>query len=146
MNEQVDFYGPVDVYARREDGEWVAWADPFSEVGTGPTFDDAVADLQDNLEAYFGYVAEEMEKHGDNVQVLVPLDDDLKRAEKTAQFFVYAVCPVGSTTLTGRRGADAPQEAATGPSRSRPSGVDGIVQALRSRREIHVSPVLCQAR
>ncbi len=134
MNEQVDFYGPVDVYARREDGEWVAWADPFSEVGTGPTFDAAVADLQDSLEAYFGYVAEEMEKHGDNVQVLVPLDDDLKRAEKTAQFFVYSLRTA------------APQEPAAGPPRSRPSGVDGIVQALRSRREVHVSPVLCQAR
>lgn len=130
MNEQVEFYGPVDVYARREGGEWVAWADPFSEVGTGPTFDDAIAELQDNLEAYFCYVAEEMQKHGDDVQVLVPLDDDLKRADRKARFFVYAVCEV------------APSAPATRPRKTQPLAVSRIIDALRSRRAIHVSPAL----
>jgi hypothetical protein len=132
VTDRVEFYGPVDVYARREDGEWVAWADPFSEVGTGATFDDAVTDLQDNLEKYFTYVAEEMEKHGDSVQVLVPLGDDMKQAERKAHFFIYAVHAVASG------------ETAAAPHRSRPSGVGQVVEALRSRHEVHVSPVLCQ--
>ena len=131
MGEQVEFYGPVDVYARREDGEWVAWADPFSEVGTGPTFDDAVADLQANLEEYFACVAEELQRHEGEVQFLVPLSEDLKRAEKTAHLLVYSF---GAVTT--------PEPARRTP---RALSASSLLEALRARREVRVSPVVCLA-
>ena len=131
MDAQVEFYGPVDIYGRREDGEWVVWADPFSEVGTGPTFEDALDELQENLEVYLRSLAEEVRKHGDRVQVLTPLDGDLRKAERTAQFFVYAVRVAGAS----------PPE----PVRAKAISADVLIEALKNSREVHVTPALCQA-
>ncbi len=69
----------------------VAWADPFSMAGTGRTFDEAMDDLRKNLEVLFTAPAEGIRKHGSKVEVFTPLDDELKRAQRTASLFLCAM-------------------------------------------------------
>ena len=131
MHSEVMFLGPIDVYAHREGGEWVAWADPFSMAGTGQTFEEAVEDVRANLEVLFTTLAEGIRKHGSKVEVFTPLTDDLKRAEKTAHLFICAT----------RRVSRKPRPPTVVQSLSR----RGLLKALRSNEAIGVAPTACLA-
>ncbi len=129
MHSEVTFLGPINVYARREDGEWVAWADPFSMAGTGRTFDEAMDDLRKNLEVLFTALAEGIRKHGSKVEAFTPLDDELKRAEKTASLFL---CAMRSVSRKPRP-----------PSPVRSLSRRSLFDALRSNSTVGVAPAAC---
>ncbi len=127
MGVGISFYGPVEVYAHREDGEWVAWGDPFGEVGTGTTFEASLADLQENLQDYLRYVAEELQRHRGKIQFAVRLKDDLKsQCAKRAHFMLYAAYELSPA-----------QQA---PAQRRPLKVERLLDALRERRDVRVTP------
>ena len=98
MRMHLSFYGPVTAYVTYDDkeGEWVAWADPFSEVGDGQTLEEAIQTMQYNLEDYVELVAEEQRKCDIPVQFLVPLSDDMKLGEVFT--FVLIACMYESET------------------------------------------------
>ena len=91
MKTQVEFYGPVDIYGRRVGREWEAWADPFSVVGSGQTFDEAVSDVRENVNEHFSNLAAALHEHGDKVEVLCPLSAELKRNARVRHFVVLCV-------------------------------------------------------
>jgi len=91
MLTEVRFYGPVDIYGHRRKGEWEAWADPFSVVGTGRTFKQAILNVQKHVEQHFEDLAEAIHEHGRKVDILCPLRKALKKTNAVKHFLVYCV-------------------------------------------------------
>lgn len=91
MSEQVDFYGPITIYAREESGEWVTYVDPFGVAGDGPTREKAIESAFRNLTAQLTALAEEIREHGDDVEILCPLDDEVKAGAEIVHALVYTV-------------------------------------------------------
>lgn len=92
MADQVSFYGPIDIYTHKEGKEWVAYVDPFSVAGDGPTPKSALRHALRNLAQQLRALGEEIRKAGPSkVQVLCPLPSDLKTSSRVAHFLLYAV-------------------------------------------------------
>ncbi len=91
VSEQVQFYGPITVYARREGGEWVTYADPFGVAGDGATREEAIESVFRNLTAQLTVLAEEIREHGDDVEIMCPLEDDVKTGAEVLHALVYTV-------------------------------------------------------
>lgn len=85
MKDQVTFYGPVNIYVRKEGREWWAYVDPFGTAGDGPTREKAVRSACRNLSALFTALAETFQKHGKRTQVLCPLENDVKKGADLIQ-------------------------------------------------------------
>ncbi len=131
MNPRIEFYGPVDVYASEEDGEWVAWAHPLSTVGIGATYEDALSCLQDNVVDYLGYVAEELHNHEGEVQLLVPLKESRRHGAAKAHFYV---CAVYELEL-----AEQEKEAAITTAAKKP--FEDVIRPLKEHRHLTLAPV-----
>ena len=65
----------VDVWVHEEDGEWVAWANPFSEFGTGESSEEAVLAAQKSVEDFLVLASEEM-RACDKLRVHAPLSNE----------------------------------------------------------------------
>ncbi len=89
MVTQVEFLGPVHIYARRVGLEWEAWADPFSVVGDGATREKAIEKAQRNVEDYLSALAETLHQHGARADVLTPLEPELRKGRPN-EYLVYA--------------------------------------------------------
>ena len=124
-----EFYGPITVYVRREDGEFAALIDPFSIIGTGRTVDAAVAQARELLLDYFEAVTDEIRKHGvRKVRVLCPLDAD----ERAGAVQVLQGC-----VHVHVRG----QKAGLHPSQVKPKPLNRLARILTSATECDLSPL-----
>jgi hypothetical protein len=83
-----ELFGPVCIYVRQEGAEWVAWADPFSEFGTGPTEAAAIEAAKKSVEDYLGLVAVELQTNPD-LRFLAPLSDEEKEGAKMVHFHLF---------------------------------------------------------
>lgn len=134
MDGQVDFFGPVHVYVREEDGRWVAWADPFAEVGVGETRDAAVAAVQRSVEEYLSLVAEEL-AGPEPVELLTPLTDEEKRGATRLHFMLYALRPAEPEAREAGRSFN--------PTVARP--LEALLEVLRTHTPVHAGPLeLCE--
>ena len=103
MNEQVEFYGPITIYARREGGEWVTYVDPFGVAGDGATREEAVESAFRNLTAQLTVLAEEIKEHGEKVEIMCPLEDEVKAGAEVLHALVYVVNHVSTARADAAR-------------------------------------------
>jgi hypothetical protein len=86
MSQVYEFYGPLHVYLRREGGEYQAWVDPFSIIGTGRSEQVALRHARDLLISHLRALAGELRRHGPHkVRLLSPMDAE----EKSGALKVY---------------------------------------------------------
>lgn len=143
----MEFYGPVEVWVHKEDGEWVAWADPFSEFGTGQTEEEAVKAAQKSVGDYLLLVAAEM-RAGKNVRLLAPLTPE-EQIGKRYCFDLVAVAILKPVVDAAPVAAQEPVSTQRrGEARELPvlQPLSDIVDALRKHLAIHLTPChLCAA-
>ncbi len=133
METTVDFFGPVTLYVRHQGGEWVVWADPFSEVGIAPTRDAAVAAAQKSVEDYLSLVAVEMRGDRD-IRFFTPLSPAEKDgADEVCHFHLYSV-----KVLVADRAAPTRSERAV-PPKLRP--IEKVLDAIREHLPVRAGPV-----
>lgn len=91
MAAEIQFYGPITIYVRREDGEWWAHVDPFSVSGDGSTKERAIDSALRNLTELLHVLADDIRKHGpQNVEVLCPLKPGDKKGATPLQGLLWA--------------------------------------------------------
>ena len=89
---RVDFY-KLQIYVRREAGEWVAYVHPFSVAGEGSTQKKAVEAALANLAELLRELRAEAKRHGDHaVEVLCPLKQEYKKGAKTTLVGFLVAC------------------------------------------------------
>ena len=89
MAKRIAFYGPLEVYVRREAGEWAAFVDPFSIAGEGSSQSKAVESAMQNLQVLLDETARLIHRHGrSRVGVTCPLPRQEKKGKKLEGFIV----------------------------------------------------------
>ncbi len=131
MSEQVEFYGPITIYAREEGGKWATYVDPFGVAGDGTTREEAIESAFRNLCAQFTALAEEIGEHGENVEILCPLEDEVKLGSEILHALVYAVNPAPT--------------ASADPARVRPLSARAARDILARGSKVGVVPAPCVA-
>ena len=136
MDTRIDFFGPVELYVREEDGEWIAWADPFSELGTGATENEAIAAAQKSVEDYLALVAIELHRNA-SVRFLTPLTDEEKRGAALHRFNLCAVrivVPELAPEVQPDARSEPPQPVAVRP-------LLDLLDVLPENPSVHATPV-----
>ncbi len=98
MTDPIKFYGPIRIYVRKEDDDWIACVDPFGAAGDGDSPEAAIDASLLNLRELLEVIAEEIHTHGpDRVAVLSPLADvDRENPAYVYQAYIWAAAtPLG---------------------------------------------------
>jgi len=127
MLQQIEYYGPVGIYVREENGEWIAWADPFSECGIGETKEEAIQSAQRSVEDYLALVSREL-CVGKTVKFLTPLTKEEKTGAEALHFHLF-VCHEIS------------EAAPVVPVERKSKPLEGLLALLEERHRVFAGPI-----